>query len=300
MIVCYTSTHACSPKDYRLPSRKHLPPQDVKPLVASLVSDVPECFMRDHDTRSIRVRHSGNLSGVRRMFVNMRRVEPETAHDSKMWLDDERGQAFLVVGLCTIYLDKGSEGPGIDDFSKEIVSRTRLADQVIVAGYTADDLSMHHSEVLALKRARCVRTILEGAGLRVPVSTVSRPKCCFPLKTELCHRVEITSVHHGVGVPKITKFLCPGTPEVEFDEHDQKVSGASAAASLGGDPVFEAREPLSGGPFPTEGKIRSKEKARVSKEACSGGSDMPDAESSSRNVRGKKRKNGSGKPVKAS
>ena len=202
MIVCYTSTHAISPKGMVQPNRKQQPPQDVKPLIASMTEKIEECFMRDYDTRTIRVRHGREFKDVRRMFVRLREVEVETSdNDAKedlLDLEPKTDQAYLVIGLCTVYFEPSKNLPKVIDFAEEIKSRTRLSDQVIVAGYTGDELNMGRSESLALRRARNVRDILLIEGIQTPISTIARPKCCFPTKEDLCHRVEITAIHQGL------------------------------------------------------------------------------------------------------
>ncbi len=177
---------------------------DLQPIMLALTRNQSNYFLREADTKSIDNPKPEKFADIERLFVRLRKCDDDTPKDSakpddEVEADSSNEEAQLAVALATVYFGKGGTEPLQEDFASYVRSRSRLADKLIVAGYTDDDCSMTKSEFLALSRAMSVRDLFLQEGIEIPVVAIARPKCCFAGKPKWSRRVEVTALFTKAG-----------------------------------------------------------------------------------------------------
>ena len=152
----------------------------------------PEYIVCDHDSHRGGTRQDAACKGIPRLFC---RLTPERKDVEEGLFAG--GRAQMAMFLATVVLPADSIEPEGDDFSQYVAGRSRVADRIVVSGYTDDRMSMRKSEALALKRARVVKRILEQNGVRAPFTAIARPKCNYARCRRLSHRVEVAALFSG-------------------------------------------------------------------------------------------------------
>ncbi len=174
---------------------------DFQPPVAGLTKPGTEFVLREEDVRDIEVFGYDGAQGVFKVFLpdrgSKRRSAPrELARDFEEALDE--GDVRLALSLVKIYFAKGMSEPFAVDYVDHVLSRTRIADRIVVAGYTDGDCTMAESVALGLRRAYTIRKTLVRGGTDVPVFAVARPKSGFAPDERYSRRVEVSAVFGGL------------------------------------------------------------------------------------------------------
>ena len=191
--------------------RDELPRVDVQPLMLALTRHAREYILRDGETKGQDHDAPDGCEGVERVFVTLRESE-EGCDREEACASVDCNDAMIAVALATVFFGEGEAEPGNVDFVEHVKERTRLADKVVVAGYTDPDCSLGQSEALAMSRARAVRDSLVAGGLIVPVVAISRPLSCFSRNDSVARRVEVTALY---GTPAERLGIAEGREAVE-------------------------------------------------------------------------------------
>ena len=178
-------------------SEKKLPAHDLKPVLVAINRKEPEYFVREHDSRRSGTKQDAAYKDIPRVFCRLSECTGTCKKDSEDALAG--GRAQMAVFLATVVLPADAIEPEGDDFSQYVAERSRVADRIVVIGYTDDRLSMRKSEALALERARAVKRILEKNGIKAPITVVARPKCNYAKSRKLSNRVEVAALFFGSG-----------------------------------------------------------------------------------------------------
>lgn len=177
------------------------PAYDFQPAVAGFTKPGLECVLREEDARDIKVLDYDGVNGVIKVFLPDRGSKgcaaPENlAKEFEEALDE--GDVRLALSLVRIYFGRGMSEPFAVDYVDHVLSRSRIADRIVVAGYTDDDCTMAESAVLGMRRAHRVRRTLVNGGAEMQVFTVSRPKSGFAPDERYSRRVEVSAVFGGL------------------------------------------------------------------------------------------------------
>lgn len=176
-------------------------PQDLKPIVIGLHHEKRKSIIREFDTRDIELPMPRGYGKLERLFVKIREADAKHIPGGTIPPELERllqeGTAQLAVALATTFFGKGKAKPQDRTFADYVIKRSRIADKILVVGYTDRDCSLAESEILALDRAEIVTEILQAAGLDIPVMVVSRPACLFAPTATLSRRVEVAALYRG-------------------------------------------------------------------------------------------------------
>ncbi|MCY4324725.1 MAG: hypothetical protein OXC81_01715 [Betaproteobacteria bacterium] len=194
MYLIFVMARTVSPATLKKGSIKKLPEHDLKPVMVAINRSDPEYFVREHDSRRSGTKQDKNYADIPRIFCKLSEsggslVDQDDPHKSMC-----DGKAQMAVVLATIVLPAKAAEPESDEFVKYVAQRSRLADRIVVAGYTDDRLSMRKSEILGLERARTVKRMLEEEQIKVPITAVARPKCNYSKLGKLSNRVEVTAL----------------------------------------------------------------------------------------------------------
>lgn len=180
--------------DREPPSREM--PQDLQPVMLALNCKKLEYLMREAKSRSRKIPKPEGCEDVDRIFVKLRRTECSEDCES-LYEILEQGKAQLAIGLATVFFGKGSAEPVDRQFSRYVRDRSRVADRVLVTGYTDKNCTLAVSERIGMERARAVRRILEDDGLECPVVAISRASAAYATHARWSRRVEITALFHS-------------------------------------------------------------------------------------------------------
>ena len=217
MYLIYVSAKQQDSKATNLPQQQT--EHDLQPVMLALTRSNTSYFLREAATKSIDNPKPDGFTDVERLFVRLRECKEDEDDDALSTAgkaDAAEAETQLAVALATIYFCKGRIVPQRQDFTSYIRERSRLADKLIIAGYTDDDCSMSQSEFIAISRAAHVREVLTKEGIDIPIVAIARPKCCFADKAKWSRRAEV-----------IALFTGPSGPDSE--EHDQPASSPSSS-----------------------------------------------------------------------
>ena len=179
---------------------------DVEPIIATLMFEFSNLILMDHKkilTNEEEKYHA--LKGILRFSIDDMRFKSiancKTYNKSYTSVEMENiiheGKFQLAVSLATIYFAQGFTTPAIIDYIHHIRERSRLADRLIVVGYTDPECKFSDSEFIAFKRAEAVKQTLVAGMVDVPISTIARPLCRFAHTYSACRRVEVIAIYTG-------------------------------------------------------------------------------------------------------
>lgn len=176
---------------------------DFQPALAGFTKPGTDCILREEDARDYEVVRFGGCENVAKMFVKPGGngggpVPADLMKEFEEALDE--GDVRLTLSLARIYFGRGMSEPFAVDYVDHVLSRSRIADRIVVAGYTDDDCTMAESAVLGMRRAHRVRRTLVNGGADVQVFTVSRPKSGFAPDERYSRRVEVSAVFGGLAI----------------------------------------------------------------------------------------------------
>ena len=175
-------------------SQKELPEHDLKPVLVAINRKDPEYFVREHDSRRYGSRQDEAYRGIARVFCRLSECDNPASEKDDRQEDMVGGRAQMAVCLATVVVPAAAIEPEGDDFVQYVADRSRLADRIVVVGYTGNKLSMKKSEILAIERARAVKAMLLRGGIKAPITAIARPKCNYSRLNKLSHRVEVTAL----------------------------------------------------------------------------------------------------------
>lgn len=184
-------------------AQANMPEQDLQPIMLAISCDKHRYFLRESDSKHIKTSKPKGYESVDRIFVNLRCADDdedqEGHHPSDEGLQEsmEAGKAQLAVALATIFFGRGKAAPLREDFVDHVRERSRLADRLVIAGYTDSKCSMGRSELLGMERGLSVHQALQEGGVSVPMVVVSRPACAQGKTDTVSRRVEITALFRG-------------------------------------------------------------------------------------------------------
>ena len=222
-------------------NQEGLPGKDLQPVMLALTYKGDEYILREASSHGIASSKPPDFKSIKRLFVSKEpfadkdapkesvdesdEAEPE---DDDRVLEESAKNAQMAVALATIVFRAGECQPIEVDYIDHIKKRIKLADKLVVAGYTDSECSMAESEDLALRRAVAVRdTLLEG-NIDLPIVAIARPKCCYGATHELSRRVEITALFFGSSGPPEMSL----EEEHSFDEGDKPKGSTNKSAHL--------------------------------------------------------------------
>ena len=212
MLLIYVSA-----KDENEENHESLPRKDLQPVMLALTYMGEEYILRDAHSQGIASSRPPGFESIKRLFVSSENMsgkekggekneiseEGDLAgmEDDDRLLDKNAKNAQMAVALATIAFRAGESEPAEVDYVEHVKKRIKLADKLVVAGYTDSECTMAESENLALRRAVAVRdTLLEG-NVDLPIVAVSRPHCCYAGDEVQSRRVEITALFYGQNGP---------------------------------------------------------------------------------------------------
>lgn len=187
-------------------SNEDRPEIDLQPIMLAVSKPNLEYILREADSRDIEVDKPEGHEDIERIFVKVRESKPGPDDKDGPGVDPkdfeqsiEANEARMAVALATIYFGGGKTEPFRIDYVDHVKSRSRVADRIVVAGYSDPDCTMEQSEALCLGRALRIRETLAESGITAPIVAVSRPKCCYTEDDKRSRRVEVTALFDGAG-----------------------------------------------------------------------------------------------------
>ena len=197
MYLILVMARTISPAALKKRSAKKLPEHDLKPVMIAINRSEPEYFVREHDSRRYGTRQDDSYADIPRVFCRLSECDGAAVKNGDPEDAVASGRSQMAVVLATVVVPPDATEPESDDFASYVADRSRLADRIVVAGYTDDSLSMRKSEILGLERARAVKRILVQNKIKAPITAIARPKCNYSRIKKLSHRVEVTALFFG-------------------------------------------------------------------------------------------------------
>lgn len=236
MYLIYVSARQKSSKKLKIDDI----PQDLQPIMLALNCDKTAYFLREADSREDKLPLPTGFKGAERIFVKVNEVSSmeeleekgPSSEELEGALDD--GKAQLAVALATIFFDQGKTDTQDRNFCAYIRDRSRIADRIVVAGYTDRNCTLAESERISMRRAESIKRILAKEGLEAPVVTVSRPACAYAPTDQLSRRVEVAALFFSGSEDNEGKKkpALPPQPKAGKDK-SSKQTKAGKAAKLG-------------------------------------------------------------------
>ena len=178
----------------KLPETAKLP-QDIEPLLLGVHCKKESYFLRDASTKKEDIPKPKGYEHVERIFVRLNQAEDDNDENGSSLCDAfEEGEAQLAVALATVLFQKGKVEPTQQEFVEYVIARSRIADRLVIAGYTDKKCDLSTSEKIAHERATEVKRLLVENGLCIPVITISRPASSYAASAKYSRRVEITAL----------------------------------------------------------------------------------------------------------
>lgn len=189
--------------------RQECPPNDIEPMLLALLRGGKDFILRDAGAPPPPRR--GSLAGVDRYSVAVDQARQQLRAQRQAAAAEVRdlaadGDVQVAVALATIYFSGGSAAPREVDYVAHIEERCRLADKLVLVGYTDPLCSMGDSEELAYRRACEVRTTLDAA-IDIPIVAIARPLCRYAPTDCASRRVEVACLYCSAAVESQAQAL---------------------------------------------------------------------------------------------
>lgn len=237
MLLIYVSA-----KDDNQENDGSLPGKDLQPVMLALTYKGDEYILREASSHGIASSKPPEFKSVKRLFVSKEpfpdeKGKPEESKekeeapdedDEDALLEENAKNAQMAVALATIVFRAGECQPIEVDYVEHVKKRIKLADKLVVAGYTDPECTMAESESLGLRRAIAVRDTLLAGNIDLPIVAISRPKCCYAGDHELSRRVEITALFFGSSGPPEDSL----DEQHSFEEGDEPKGSTNKSAQL--------------------------------------------------------------------
>lgn len=172
------------------------PGLEMESLLLGAVSAEEEVVIWDADSSHKGTESSFQVSSKARSFF----VVPSESFEPGEGFDVD--SVYIATDLAVIYANKGEAKPEVVDYVPHIRDKSRLADKIIITGFTDPDIEPVAAEKLALARANEVKATLENE-LSDDISyfIASRPLSYFGKTDDDCRRVEVAALY----LPHLTK-----------------------------------------------------------------------------------------------